>query len=316
MCRVHSSWRRNPMSYEALFYRRPVGTSSRSSAMAVPRCSGESHCLEHRGKDDHACTEATPGRAAPAWGAPTSYACHVPACPARELLPVLCPHCSLQVCLRHRHQVDHACVNLQEAAPRMQRTQELVRGITEGRRGAAAAVGRRGARSAAVTARVQLMKTKQQAVGEQGIPQARPRNATRHNTTQHDVTTWPGPTRQKEERLYLRVRLPRTARVSEGQQQEEERAVFVSRAWSVGRVVDWVASATRLPNNNHVASAKKLRLCDVATLRAWPMDALVDSLLSAPGSEGEGLGDGGGVLLEYLDPGCDVAPDASPPSAT
>ncbi|XP_061428025.1 AN1-type zinc finger protein 1-like isoform X1 [Lethenteron reissneri] len=248
-------------------------------------------CLEHRGKDDHACTEATPGRAAPAGGGPTSYACHVPACPARELLPVLCPHCSLQVCLRHRHQVDHACVNLQEAAPRMQRTQELVRGITEGRCGAAAAVGRRGARSAAVTARVQLMKTKQQAVGEQGIPQ--------------------------EERLYLRVRLPRTAGVSEGQQQQqEERAVFVSRAWSVGRVVDWVASATRLPNNNHVASAKKLHLCDVATLRAWPMDALVDSLLSAPGSEGEGLGDGGGVLLKYLDPGCDVAPDASPPSAT
>ncbi|XP_075930143.1 AN1-type zinc finger protein 1 isoform X5 [Petromyzon marinus] len=172
---------------------------------------------------------------------------------------------------------------------------------SEGRRGAATAAGRRGARSAAVTARVQLMKTKQQAVGEQGIPQ--------------------------EERLYLRVRLPRPVGVSEGQQQQqqqeeqEERAVFVSRAWSVGRVVDWVASATRLPNNNHVASAKKLRLCDVATLRAWPMDALVDSLLSALGSEGEGaagegLRDGGGVLLEYLDPGCDVAPEASPPSAT
>lgn len=123
--------------------------------------------------------------------------------------------------------------------------------------------------------------------------------------------------RLQEERLYLRVRLPCTVGVSEGQQQQQqERAVFVSRAWSVGRVVDWIASATRLPNNNHVASAKKLRLCDVATLRAWPMDALVDSLLSAAGSEGEGLGDGGGVLLEYLDPGCDVVPDASPPSAT
>ncbi|XP_075930142.1 AN1-type zinc finger protein 1 isoform X2 [Petromyzon marinus] len=63
---------------------------------------GKVFCLEHRGKDDHACTEATPGRAAPAGGAAalTSYACHVPACSARELLPVLCPHCSLQVCFR------------------------------------------------------------------------------------------------------------------------------------------------------------------------------------------------------------------------
>ncbi|XP_061428032.1 AN1-type zinc finger protein 1-like isoform X6 [Lethenteron reissneri] len=251
--------------------------------MAVPRCSVWS--IEAR-TTTHAQRQL-PGERRPPGGAPraTRATCR----PARR--GSCCPCCVRTAACRHRHQVDHACVNLQEAAPRMQRTQELVRGITEGRCGAAAAVGRRGARSAAVTARVQLMKTKQQAVGEQGIPQ--------------------------EERLYLRVRLPRTAGVSEGQQQQqEERAVFVSRAWSVGRVVDWVASATRLPNNNHVASAKKLHLCDVATLRAWPMDALVDSLLSAPGSEGEGLGDGGGVLLKYLDPGCDVAPDASPPSAT
>nr|XP_032827212.1 AN1-type zinc finger protein 1 isoform X3 [Petromyzon marinus] len=270
-------------------------TSSRSSAMAVARCfvwNTEARMTTHAQRQ-------LPGERRPRGGPRPSRATRATCRPARR--GSCCPCCVRTAACRHRHQVDHACVNLQEAAPRMQRTQELVRGITEGRRGAATAAGRRGARSAAVTARVQLMKTKQQAVGEQGIPQ--------------------------EERLYLRVRLPRPVGVSEGQQQQqqqeeqEERAVFVSRAWSVGRVVDWVASATRLPNNNHVASAKKLRLCDVATLRAWPMDALVDSLLSALGSEGEGaagegLRDGGGVLLEYLDPGCDVAPEASPPSAT
>ncbi|XP_032827213.1 AN1-type zinc finger protein 1 isoform X4 [Petromyzon marinus] len=263
--------------------------------MAVARCfvwNTEARMTTHAQRQ-------LPGERRPRGGPRPSRATRATCRPARR--GSCCPCCVRTAACRHRHQVDHACVNLQEAAPRMQRTQELVRGITEGRRGAATAAGRRGARSAAVTARVQLMKTKQQAVGEQGIPQ--------------------------EERLYLRVRLPRPVGVSEGQQQQqqqeeqEERAVFVSRAWSVGRVVDWVASATRLPNNNHVASAKKLRLCDVATLRAWPMDALVDSLLSALGSEGEGaagegLRDGGGVLLEYLDPGCDVAPEASPPSAT
>ncbi|EMP42295.1 AN1-type zinc finger protein 1 [Chelonia mydas] len=58
-----------------------------------------------------------------------SYPCTYKGCNGKELLPVLCPYCKKQFCLRHRHQSDHECEKLDTPKPRMAATQKLVKDI-------------------------------------------------------------------------------------------------------------------------------------------------------------------------------------------
>ncbi|XP_038050391.1 AN1-type zinc finger protein 1-like [Patiria miniata] len=237
-------------------------------------CSGI-FCLDHRSFDAHCCSQANITHDHKDLDAPTSYGCSFPECPDKELIPVSCQHCRNNYCLSHRHQQDHDCTKLEETAPRMAKTAELVEKIQETykAKGSAATKRKIGAKSQKTAAKVALMKLKMNALGDKAIPQT--------------------------ERLYFRVVLPR----GQGQDQGlKSQAVFFSSLWSVGRAVDKVASIAKLRNDNNVATAKKLRLFHPETGDVLPMESRLSTLL-----EGETpLYNGGCLVLEYVDNSCTV----------
>ncbi|KAI7792415.1 AN1-type zinc finger protein 1 isoform X1 [Triplophysa rosa] len=227
-------------------------------------CSGV-FCVEHRARDTHCCPEVPVKREISGSGGSKSHPCSFEDCKARELLPVICPHCEKHFCLGHRHQDDHKCEKLETPKPRMAATQELVQKIVDSKKNAPASKGRKGAKNAATAAKVALMKLKMHASGDKGLPQT--------------------------ERTYFQVFLPKEAK-------DLSLPMFFSSKWSSGKVVDFAASQAGLKNNNNVLTAKKLRLCHPETGEAFKMDACLQSLLSHAEHP---LHNGGNVILEYLD---------------
>uniref|UniRef100_A0A3B3ZFH6 Uncharacterized protein n=1 Tax=Periophthalmus magnuspinnatus TaxID=409849 RepID=A0A3B3ZFH6_9GOBI len=213
--------------------------------------------LEHRNRDSHTCKEVGIIEQIKS----TSYPCSFQGCSGKE---VICLQCQKHFCLTHRHQSDHECEKLEVAKPRMAATKELVQKIVESKEGQKPK-GRRGAKNSETAAKVALMKLKQQAVGDKGLPQM--------------------------ERTYFQVYLPKESK-------DLCKPMFFCSKWSVGKVVDYAASLASLKNNNNVLSAKKLRLCHPLTGEAFQMDDTLQSLLTLSESP---LYNGGNVILEYLE---------------
>jgi hypothetical protein len=84
--------------------------------------------------------------------------------------------------------------------------------------------------NAAVANKLNLMKLKMKASGDKGIPET--------------------------ERVYLFVLLPKRSGNTEPQ------PLFFSREWSVGRVIDLIATNFQLKNNNNLSNVAKLLLYD------------------------------------------------------
>nr|XP_036853963.1 AN1-type zinc finger protein 1 isoform X3 [Manis javanica] len=91
-------------------------------------CSGI-FCLEHRSRESHSCPEITVISERPKADKHISYPCSFKDCAERELVPIICPNCEKNFCLRHRHQTDHECKKLEIPKPHMAATQKLVRDI-------------------------------------------------------------------------------------------------------------------------------------------------------------------------------------------
>lgn len=236
-------------------------------------CSGV-YCLEHRSRDAHSCKEEPVKRELQASDGSKSYLCSFQDCKGKELLPVICPQCEKHFCLIHRHQDDHQCEKLEALKPRMAATKELVQKIVESKEGQKPK-GRRGAKNSETAAKVALMKLKQQAVGDKGLPQT--------------------------ERTYFQVYLPKEFK-------DSCKPMFFCSKWSIGKVVDYAASIASLKNNNNVLTAKKLRLCHPQTGEAFRMDDTLQALLALSETP---LYNGGNVILEYLENDCPGLNDVS-----
>lgn len=194
-----------------------------------------------------------------------SSSCSFKDCTGVELVAVICPYCEKNFCLRHRHQSDHECENMEVPKPRMAATQKLVREIVDAKAGGATSKGRRGAKSSGTAAKVALMRLKMHADGEKSLPQT--------------------------ERTYFQVYLPKGSK-------EKSKAMFFSLRWSIGRVVDAAASLANLRNENNKLTAKKLRLCHVPSGEVLPLDHTLERWIT---KEECPLYNGGNVILEYLD---------------
>ncbi|XP_067568081.1 AN1-type zinc finger protein 1 isoform X4 [Pseudorca crassidens] len=164
-------------------------------------CSGI-FCLEHRSRESHSCHEVctiqcigSAGAELQIWRADckvilgfstawrvtvierlksdthTSYPCSFKDCAERELVPVMCPYCEKNFCLRHRHQSDHECEELEIPKSRMAATQKLVKDIIDSKRGETASKRRKGAKNSETAAKVALMKLKMHANGDKSLPQ-------------------------------------------------------------------------------------------------------------------------------------------------
>ena len=125
-------------------------------------------------------------------------------------------------------------------------------------------VSTKGRKSKAMAAKVALMKIKQKAVGDKGLPDS--------------------------ERVYMNIIVP-------AKYKSLIKPVFVSKQWSVGKSIDDIASRLKLENRNNDTTAEKLKLLDPETKDAFLFERVVSELLSE-----ESLFNGGTLLLEYMAP--------------
>ncbi|XP_070575815.1 AN1-type zinc finger protein 1-like [Ptychodera flava] len=239
-------------------------------------CNGCSRifCLEHHSLGSHSCTQENMVNCKPSVEGPKSYSCSLESCSSKELMPVICEHCQQQFCLNHRHQQDHSCAKYEAPTQKMTKTAEHVKQITEAKKlQGSTKKGGRGVKSKKTAAKVALMKMKMHAIGDKGLPQ--------------------------NERIYLEVLLPL-------EHKRKSQHMFFSKYWTVGKTVDKIAELADLPNNNNVATAKKLRLFDEENGIIFPLEPSLESLLEC---DEVVLISGGRIIIEYVDDSCKHLPN-------
>ncbi|XP_042893769.1 AN1-type zinc finger protein 1-like [Penaeus japonicus] len=224
-------------------------------------------CKEHFPPDYHGCTGDYNKVVTEVVGqGGTLHLCQLPECKDGELTPVICPGCSKNFCLRHRHQVDHQCPAYEPPVNPMAEAAEKIQKITE-RLGSNASSKGQGRKSDKLSAKVQLMKLKQKSSGQQSLPQ--------------------------EERVYLMILLPKCHGVT-------SQPVFLSHHWTVGKAIDTIATIARVPNRNNVLGADKLLLFRASDgSRLGSMEAKLKLLL-----DDQQLFNGQTLILEYMGQDC------------
>ncbi|XP_076352994.1 AN1-type zinc finger protein 1-like isoform X2 [Tachypleus tridentatus] len=244
--------------------------STKPTKYFLPFCCDYCHrdfCLEHHSPVIHHC-DALQNKPA---GKKTSTTeslkqkCCVKTCNQKELISVTCNFCGEIVCLHHRHQVDHSCVKIVSPEEPMKKTTELVRNILESKHAQPQKKALQGRKSASTAAKVQLMKLKMKAVGDNSLPQT--------------------------ERIYFQVFLPK-------RHTNKEKAFYFSKLWTVGKLVDTVACQEKLPNKNNIANMEWLKLFSTSDGRCFSMADTLSSLL-----ENDVLCSGNSIILEYVAPG-------------
>ena len=113
-----------------------------------------------------------------------------------------------------------------------------------------------------MAAKVQLMKLKMKAQGQKSIP--------------------------TEDRIYFGIK----------SQKKEMKPVFVSKKWSLGKVVDSSANLIGLENKNNVSNAAKLKLFKNidGTLVSEELDVLIEDLIAQ-----DVIFNGDLLIFEYID---------------
>nr|XP_015001105.2 AN1-type zinc finger protein 1 isoform X3 [Macaca mulatta] len=146
----------------------------------------------------------------------------------------------------------------------MAATQKLVKDIIDSKTGETASKRRKGAKNSETAAKVALMKLKMHADGDKSLPQT--------------------------ERIYFQVFLPKGSK-------EKSKPMFFCHRWSIGKAIDFAASLASLKNDNNKLTAKKLRLCHIASGEALPLDHTLETWIA---KEDCPLYNGGNIILEYL----------------
>lgn len=173
---------------------------------------------------------------------------------------VLCDKCNAKHCLPHRHYDSHRCTK--NEPNKDQKTPSLAAKPMTNTSGPNV----KGTKNESLAQKVALMKLKQKASGQSSVPMS--------------------------ERLYFRVEYQRSAE----QNNFDTKEMFLSKEWSVGKCIDWLASHLSLVNNNNNPMASKLVLSLVSEdKQVLPMSQTLKQL------ESEGLfRNGDTVCLKYV----------------
>ncbi|CAH3139182.1 unnamed protein product, partial [Porites lobata] len=223
---------------------------------------------DHRAKTSHSCTsndQEDQGNMAKCGALSSEYQeCAIEDCRSRDLVPVLCEHCHNNYCVRHRHQTDHKCSALPDKQARIKpedRIKEIIgKELNKEKKGPG------GMRNERRAAKVTLMKIKMKATGDPSVPQ--------------------------DERVYLRVLMPLGNK-------EREQPMFFSKYWTIGKIIDKIAVAAKLKNENNVnVTEKKLRLINRNTGELLTLQDTLEYLLT---HDNEPLLNGSTVIMEYVD---------------
>lgn len=188
-------------------------------------------CKEHHFYEYHNCLKLVE-RDVPENQKFVQYQCSYRNCEKTELVDVKCSECQKNFCFQHRCQPDHDCIELQnKMKDKMPETSKLIQNILGSARSNGIELGTKkivSEKSRATAAKLALMKMKQKAVGDQGLPM--------------------------DQRFYFSVSCSEKSSSS---------CVFFDRHWTVGRTVDALAKTFKLHNTNNIQNAPKLVLsCD------------------------------------------------------
>jgi len=219
-------------------------------------------CKLHFLPTDHACEKLQDVKAENLTKTEVRYYCHLESCSKWELAPVLCPFCLKQVCLTHRHQDSHACEKLGAKKQIMPATKQHVANIIKENKVPERKPRKKLSLAAQKTAaKVQLMKLKMKSVGQSSLPEG--------------------------ERIYFLVHPPQeTGKAAQG--------CFVSKNWSIGKIIDSLADSTKTVNKNNVTSARKLRIFRNGEILGCPLDTPLNTML-----ESEAVLNGDTLDLDY-----------------
>ncbi|KAL8601079.1 hypothetical protein ACOMHN_040780 [Nucella lapillus] len=226
---------------------------------------GNTFCLQHKGKDGHQCDKHLLSAASAEYTGPKGFSCSVKDCSQRELTPIACEHCHLSFCLSHRHQQDHQCSELKSAPVPNAQTAQHVADILANKPAPAAKKPLKSLKSRQTAARVALMKLKGKAAGDKGLPDT--------------------------ERIYFTVALPLASNLP-------PKALFFSKKWTVGRVIDSIADSAGLHNPNNTGAAMKLRLFAGDSGDQLAVERSMEEVMD----DATGVFSGSCLLLESVDP--------------
>jgi len=184
------------------------------------------------------------------------FHCTFPKCEAKELQRITCPLCSKDFCIKHRHPSSHTCASpAQTTAPQPsvheQFWESVSKRIQETMKKFAASDNPRAKQAA-------LMNMKQKATGSPKVAM--------------------------ERRVYLEVIFPMDSKV-------EPKFFFFDQEARFGVVLDIVAEAGRIKNQNNIGGAKKLQLISLKTGTPFALNTQLKS--------SQELSSGDSILLEF-----------------
>ncbi|KAI8831199.1 hypothetical protein BJ741DRAFT_324876 [Chytriomyces cf. hyalinus JEL632] len=181
-------------------------------------------------------------------------ACSFAECSAVEKITSLCPHCTHNFCLAHRHARDHNCEMGDKLLVQAQeRREEIVSLVQEKMGGGNCVVATKEKKPVVVVKKkvnyaIELMKMKSSAKGESFIP--------------------------TESRVYLRICFPCESAMA-------SQAMFFHKDWPVGKLVDKLAIIAKVSNvNNTSDEAMKLVLYNAETGNVLPMNESLSALIA------------------------------------
>ncbi|KAK6185823.1 hypothetical protein SNE40_007971 [Patella caerulea] len=237
---------------------------------------GKTFCKIHKATDNHQCTQHLKSEEHTEYHGVKGINCFLHGCSNRELTPIPCPKCKNCFCLKHRHAQDHQCkVLAAETLNKVSKTSEHVKDILASKQPFVKKPIKKGSKSAKTAAKVALMKMKMNAIGDKGIPDT--------------------------EKIYFQVYLPLKTPT-------KTKNIFFSKKWSIGRVIDEIASSTGLTNTNNTGTEKKLRLFSGENGILLETDQLLETIIDNDKYE---VYSGSTVIIEYVPATCGLIEDIS-----
>ncbi|KAL3288096.1 hypothetical protein HHI36_002546 [Cryptolaemus montrouzieri] len=158
------------------------------------------------------------------------YVCSEKGCSDRSIVPLLCQNCKKHFCIQHRHIAECTPKTDEQYKQERQKLAAPVEQFNLAKANVDKEISKniedakKNDKKRKMACKVQLMRLKNKAIGPKSIPST--------------------------DRVYFNIISP----------SKSEKAVFVSKLWSVGRAIDAIAEECKLQNNNNRSGELKLRL--------------------------------------------------------
>ncbi|KAK9886696.1 hypothetical protein WA026_017613 [Henosepilachna vigintioctopunctata] len=198
------------------------------------------------------------------------FICTEDGCNERSIIQLLCSSCRKHFCVKHRHIGD--CIPKTEEEYRTAR-QKLEAPLNQYREVKSEVdrvisknieEAKKNDKKRIMACKLQLMRLKNKAVGPKSVPCT--------------------------DRVYFNIKLP----------SKTEKAVFVSKIWSLGRAIDAIADECKLQNNNNRNGELKLRLFKMdSQIVSTNMSDYMKDLIG-----NETIIDGDNLIIEYTKDEC------------